>query len=157
MSRGGVIGRGNRLPWHSSADLKHFKKLTLGSTVIMGRKTFESLGKPLAGRENFVLTRASKGTPPRVPEVQFFSSLEGAFEAISTEKAFIIGGGELYRETLDQVDGIYLTQVAGEYKGDTFYPARSLEELEGRGFQVISREPSTDDRKLEFIELRRKD
>jgi len=153
MAPGGVIGKENRLPWHSPADLKYFKKLTLGSTVIMGRKTFESLGRPLPGRENFVLSRSEK---KETAGVRFFHSLDQALKAVKTEKAFIMGGGELYRETLDRVNGIYLTQVAGKYEGDTFYPTKSIEELEGKGFQVVSREKSADDPKLEFIELRRK-
>jgi dihydrofolate reductase len=153
-SGGGVIGKENQLPWHSSADLKHFKKLTLESTVIMGRRTFESIGsKPLPGRKNFVLTH-SPSSP--VSEVEFFDSLEKALKQVATEKAFVIGGAELYRETLNQIDGIYLTKVEGEYEGDVYYPAHSLEELEKLGFEIIVREKSSEDPQLEFIELRKR-
>ena len=153
MAPGGVIGKENRLPWHSSADLKHFKKLTLGSTVIMGRKTFESLGKPLPGRDNFILSHSEK---KETAGAEFFHSLEEALKAVKTEKAFIMGGGELYRETLDRVNGIYLTQVAGKYEGDTFYPTKSVEELEKLGFEIVFREKSSEDPQLEFIELRKR-
>lgn len=130
VSKGGVIGKANRLPWHFSSDLRHFKELTLGSTVILGRKTFEGLGKrPLAGRENFVLTH----TPGRDDgPLKFFTSLEAALEAISTPRAFIMGGASLYRETLNLIDGIYVTKIDADYEGDTCYPPVPAEFQEQR-------------------------
>lgn len=123
MSNNGVIGKGNRLPWHFSADLKEFKKLTYGHTVIMGRHTFESLGsKPLPGRKNFVLSRSYRG--PLEENVRFFTSLEEAIQAGGGEKIFIIGGAEVYRQAfkLDGVDGIYLTKIDRFYEGDVYFP-----------------------------------
>ncbi len=123
-----VIGKDNKLPWHFPEDLKFFKRLTTGSTVIMGRKTFQSLPKaPLPNRENFVLSRSiwkkqdGKGDVD-FQGVRFFASLEEAAAQVNTEKAFIIGGAELYRETIRSVDGIYLTRIDAEYEGDAFYP-----------------------------------
>ena len=118
-SKNRVIGKGNKLPWHFSADLKHFKALTSGSTVIMGRKTFESIGKPLPNRENFVISRTQTGD---LPQLKFFKSIEAAFDSVSTPNAFIIGGAKIYEQTLDKMDGIYLTHIDAEYEGDAFFP-----------------------------------
>lgn len=115
-----VIGTGNKLPWHFSKDLQHFKVTTTGQTVIMGLKTFESLGcKALPGRVNFILDRS--GQKP-YPGQTFFSSLDDALKNVRTEHAFIIGGAELYRTSIDRVDGIYLTRIHADYQGDVFYP-----------------------------------
>ncbi len=123
MADNRVIGKENRLPWHFPADLKHFKQLTMGMTVIMGRKTFESIGKPLPGRRNFVLSR-SKNPETALPNgsLKFFDSLDEALKHVETPDAFIIGGADLYRQTMDRVDGIWLTRIEGNYEGDTFYP-----------------------------------
>lgn len=133
----GVIGKKNRIPWHISSDLKFFKELTIGSTVIMGRKTFESIGKPLPGRENFVLSRF-RSVPQTVPgtlrdrftepvpavpgTARFFTSFAEALENVTTPKAFIIGGRSLYRETIEHVDRIYFTKIYRTYEGDAYYP-----------------------------------
>lgn len=115
-----IIGKGNQLPWHFKNDLQHFKVTTTGQTVIMGLKTFESLGcKPLANRENLILDRS--GAKP-YPGQKFFSSLDDALREVRTEHAFIIGGAELYRTTIERVDGIYLTRIHADYDGDVFYP-----------------------------------
>ncbi len=139
MARNRVIGKDNKLPWHFPEDLKNFKKLTTGSTVIMGRKTFESIGRPLPNRENFVLSRQgchSEAEGRRISEsrsfaalrmtneasLNFFPSLDEALKNIKTENAYIIGGAELYKQTIDKVDGIYLTRIDADYEGDAFYP-----------------------------------
>lgn len=117
-----VIGHQNKLPWHFSADLKNFKKLTTGSTVLMGRKTFESIGKPLPGRENFVLTR--NADPEQNKEhLFFFDDLEKAFMKIQTPEAYIIGGSEIFAQTLHRIHGIYLTKINAFFPGDAYYPA----------------------------------
>ena len=117
----------------------------------MGRKTFDSIGKPLPGRENFVLSRSK---PPVIlseaKNLRLFNSLEEALRNIKTEKAFIIGGGELFAETMEDIDGIYLTQIKGNYEGDIFYP-----EIPAR-FKEVSREPCPEDPKLEFLFHERK-
>ena len=143
----GVIGQNNALPWpRISADMKHFKAATLGSTIIMGRKTFESIGgKPLPGRTNFVLSRSQ----PKVPDgVKVFHSIQEAIRNAPTEKVFIIGGGDLYRQTMDRVDEIQLTDIPGPYQGDTFYPS-----IPAR-FKVVKREVLQSDPKIEVIHLK---
>jgi dihydrofolate reductase len=119
MAHNRVIGKDNKLPWHFSEDLKHFKQLTTGSTVIMGRKTFESIGKPLPNRQNFVVSR-TKTEPSENP--RFFGSIQEAVKSVKTEKAFIIGGANLYAQTLELADGIYLTTIDADFDGDAFYP-----------------------------------
>ncbi len=115
-----VIGKGNQLPWHFPKDLQHFKATTLEQTVIMGLKTFESLGcKALPGRTNIILDRS--GQKP-YPGQTFFASLDDALKSVKTEHSFIIGGAELYRTTVDLVDGIYLTRIHADYQGDVLYP-----------------------------------
>ncbi|MCB9799171.1 MAG: dihydrofolate reductase [Candidatus Omnitrophica bacterium] len=126
-AKNGVIGKDNKLPWHFSADLKYFKQLTLASTVMMGRKTFESIGRPLPGRTNFVISRtvreqANPSVMPAGTELVFFDSIDKAGQAVQTPKAFIIGGAAIYEQTLDKIDGIYLTEIHAEYEGDAFYP-----------------------------------
>lgn len=128
MGRNRAIGKDNKLPWHFPEDLKYFKKLTTGSTVIMGRKTYESIGRPLPNRENFVLSRS----PGSAPGVHFFTSFEDALKALKTPEAYVIGGAELYRQTLDKVHGIYMSRIDETYEGDAFYPEipDSFEEIE---------------------------
>ena len=117
----GVIGRDNTLPWRLPDDLKHFKALTLGCPVIMGRKTWESLGRPLPGRENIVVTRdhgyAAAGC-------RVVHGLEEALAACGdTDKVFVIGGGELYTLALALAHTLYLTEVQAEVEGDARFPA----------------------------------
>ncbi len=116
-----VIGKNNQLLWHISEDLKRFKKLTTGHTVIMGRKTFESIGQPLPNRHNIVISR-SEGL--KFKGCTAAKSLADALEIASTdEEVFIIGGGEVYRQALPLPERIYLTLVHANYEGDTFFPA----------------------------------
>jgi len=119
MSKNNVIGKDNKLPWHFSCDLKNFKKITMGSTVIMGRKTYASIGRPLPGRQNYVLSRSANSD---TDNPKYYNNLEQAVKESPTEKTFIIGGAEIYKETLKDVDGIYLTLIDDEYEGDAFYP-----------------------------------
>ena len=144
-SENGVIGKDNKLPWHFSADLKRFKQLTMENTVIMGRKTFESIGsKPLPGRENFVLTHSKRTNQDHL---HFFNSLETALKNVSTPKAFIIGGENLFKQTMARIDGIFLTRIQGTYEGDAFYPPIPAH------FEEREREVSQDNSEIEFIYL----
>ncbi len=119
MAENRVIGRDNKLPWHFKSDLAHFKQLTMGGTLIMGRKTFDSIGRPLPGRENFVLSRTPK---PESGGVRFFTSLDSALQNVRTDKAYIIGGEDLFRQTIGRVEGIYLTRIRAPFEGDAHYP-----------------------------------
>ena len=121
LSRNGIIGRDGRMPWHLSEDLKRFKRLTLGHPVVMGRKTFESIGKPLPGRDNIVVTRSREFAAPgcRVAGslAQALAAADGATEV------FVIGGGEIYALALPLADRLELTEVDAEIEGDARFPA----------------------------------
>lgn len=126
VASNGVIGTQGRLPWHLPEDLKHFKALTLGRPIIMGRKTWESLGKPLPGRENIVVTRAAGF---QAPGAGVASSLEHALALCAGEPVvFVIGGEKLYEAALDVADGLVLTEIRKDYAGDACFPSydRSL-------------------------------
>ena len=116
----GVIGKDGDMPWNLPEDLKHFSRLTMGHPVIMGRKTYESIGRLLPGRTTIIVTRQSDY---RVPGAIVAHSLDEAIARCrNEEEIFVIGGGELYRETLPRADRIYLTTVEAEPPGDTFMP-----------------------------------
>ena len=115
-----VIGDKGRLPWRLPEDLRHFKRITLGHPVIMGRKTWESLGKPLPGRENIVVTRSPGYVPP---SAHVAASLDAALALCTGEPvAFVIGGGELYAAALPLADGLVLTEICRDYAGDVRFP-----------------------------------
>ena len=124
MAKNRVIGRDNKLPWHLPADLKHFKFLTMGKTIVMGRKTYESIGKPLPGRVNIIITRQAGY---EVPGATVVSSIDDALlmcekiRSINGEN-FIIGGEELYRQTLKICQRIYITEIQRDFEGDVYFP-----------------------------------
>ena len=123
VARNGVIGVDNRLPWHLPADLKHFKTLTLGHTVIMGRKTWESLPekfRPLPGRRNIVVTRDAGY---RAAAAVVALSLPAAIAAAGDGEAFVIGGAELYAAALPLADRLQMTEIDATFEGDTRFPA----------------------------------
>ncbi len=128
-ARNGVIGRNNQLPWHLPQDLKYFKAVTFGKPIIMGRKTYESIGRPLPGRINIVITRdpqwsAAEGVIVADSIAQAVSEANKALllAAGSIDEAVIIGGAEIYRATLDSVDTVYLTRIGRDFEGDAFFP-----------------------------------
>jgi len=122
----GVIGRNNQLPWRLAGDMRHFREVTLGKPVVMGRKTFESIGKPLAGRSNIVVSRQ----PGLVIDgCIVVASLDAAIDAAGeAEEVMIIGGAELYRESLGLANRIYLTRVHAAVEGDTLFPEIDYDE-----------------------------
>jgi dihydrofolate reductase len=120
MARNRVIGRDNALPWRLPADLAHFKKVTLGHPVVMGRKTYESIGKPLPGRLNIVVTHNREY---RAPGCTVVASLDAAWKAAGdAEEVCVIGGTSLFREALPIADVIHLTEVEAVVEGDTYFP-----------------------------------
>lgn len=119
VAENGVIGRDNTLPWRLKADLAHFKATTSGHPVLMGRKTWESLGRPLPGRRNMVVTR-DPGYSAAGAEV--FTSPGAAIAAVGGGKVFVIGGAEIYRQLLDRADALILTEVHAEVDGDAQFP-----------------------------------
>lgn len=128
ISKNHVIGNQNKLIWHLSADLKRFKELTLGHCVLMGRKTFESIGKPLPGRKNIIITR-NRQYLEKNKDIEIASSLKEAISLAKTSlsnKAFIIGGGEIYKEAIKIADLLEITQIEDTFEGDTFFPFINL-------------------------------
>ncbi|MDG1322489.1 MAG: dihydrofolate reductase [Porticoccaceae bacterium] len=126
VSRNGAIGLNNQLPWYLPEDLKYFKSVTMGKPLIMGRKTFDSIGRPLPGRANIVLTRDPQWTSDGVKVVQSVEQAllagEIACEASDVDEIMVIGGEQIYRMALDLADRIYLTQVDADVEGDAFFP-----------------------------------
>ncbi len=121
MARNRVIGRKNKIPWHIPEEMHHFKTTTMGHAVIMGRKTFESMGKALPGRFNVVLTRNPDLHFPGCKTARNFE--EGLRCCQGLEKVFIIGGRTIYQESIATADTILLSVLDAEYEGDTFFPA----------------------------------
>ncbi|MBB6485008.1 dihydrofolate reductase [Rhizobium lusitanum] len=126
VSRNGIIGRDGDMPWRLSADLKRFKAMTLGKPVIMGRKTYESIGKPLPGRPNVVITRDAGFSAEGVTAAH---SLDEAIEMASllaaesgSDEICILGGGEIYRQSIAVADRLLITHVEAEVEGDTSFP-----------------------------------
>jgi len=137
-----VIGKDMDLPWHLPEDLKHFKRLTTGHALLMGRKTFESIvhqfGGPLPDRRIVVLT--SQGELYEYPEVEAYASIDDAMDALADEDLVFIGGGEaVYRQFLPRADRLELTLVEGDYEGDTYFPP--YEHLIGKIFERVDEGP----------------
>ncbi|MCZ7563576.1 MAG: dihydrofolate reductase [Burkholderiales bacterium] len=127
VARNGVIGRRNALPWRLPADLRRFKALTLGHPVVMGRKTFESiratLGGPLAGRLNIVVTRNPVYVAAGCRLVESFEAAVAVAAAADTDEVFVIGGGEIYRAALPAADRLQITEIDADFAGDAWFPA----------------------------------
>lgn len=133
IAKNGIIGGGNSLLWHISEDLQRFKRITSGHPVVMGRKTFESIGKPLPNRTNVVITRQKSY---RADGCIVVHSLDEAISMFPPEEeVFIIGGAEIYRQALPLADMFYLTRIDTVYEGDTFFPDWSEAE-----WQLVSSE-----------------
>ncbi len=143
MAENRVIGRQGTLPWRLSADLKRFRKITLGHHLIMGRKTYESIGRPLPGRVSIVVTRRDDYHPPGC---RVAHDIESAFALAGDDpEPFVIGGGELYRAALRCVDRIYLTLVHSHVEGDTYFP-----ELDWQQWRLVSDEQHAADASNEY-------
>ena len=152
MDENGVIGANGDLPWHISADLQNFKKITMGKPIVMGRKTHESIGRPLPGRENIILTRDSNYQAEGCTVLQ---SLNEIFEHCkNVDEVMITGGAEIYKHTLEQASHLYLTEVHTEIEGDTFFPEFSRDDW----VEVEREDHSADDKNefdYSFVELKR--
>ena len=143
MAENRVIGHANQLPWRLPADLKHFKQLTLNKPVIMGRNTFESIGRPLPERSNIVVTR---DRDYRAEGCRVVHSIEQAVRAAAGhEEAMVIGGAELYRQMLERAERLYLTLVKAEVEGDALFP-----ELESGQWRETAREAHRADDRNEY-------
>jgi len=149
-----VIGKDNQLIWHLPADLKHFKQITMGHPILMGRKTYESIGKPLPGRTTIIITRQPDYEAAGCIVV---NAVQEAVEEARKldDQAYIIGGAEIYRQALNVTDTIYLTRIHHKFEGDTFFP-----EINDDEWKVVSEEHHEPDEKnkysYSFIQLERK-
>lgn len=137
-SLNGVIGKDNKLLWRQSADLKRFKELTTGKTVVMGRKTYDSIGKPLPNRRNIVITRQDM----EIPGCEVVHSLEEAIKL--DDEIFILGGGEIYKKSIILADKIFFTLIVTEIEGDTYFPVL------GEEWKEESKEEFLKDEKNQF-------
>ena len=144
VGRRDEIGKAGKMPWHLPADLKHFKRNTLGKPVLMGRKTLEAIGRPLPERRNLVLTRDAAF---KAAGCETVTSLDAAMQAVAgVPELMVIGGGEVYRLTWEKADRVYLTRIQADVEGaDTFFP-----KLEASQWHEVSREEHRADEKNPF-------
>jgi dihydrofolate reductase len=143
VSRNGVIGRGGQLPWHLSADLRRFKQITFGHTLIMGRRTYESIGRPLPGRESIVITRQSGFAAPGCHVVADWD--EALRLAPPDRQAFVIGGRDVFRLALPVAQYMYWTHVDADVEGDVHFPA-----VHWNDWDLVADEPHAADAQNEY-------
>jgi dihydrofolate reductase len=152
MAKNRVIGKDNQMPWHLPADFAYFKKVTLGHPVIMGRKTFESIGRPLQGRRNIVVSR---NPAFQADGIEVVTSLHEALTKCERDDVFVIGGAALYTEAIPRVSRIFLTEVDASPDGETFFP-----QLDPDQWRETSRERREADEKnahsVSFVVLERR-
>lgn len=122
VAENNVIGKNNDLVWHLPADLKYFKETTKGHFVMMGRKTFESFGKPLRNRTHIIITRDKNYSYPDCYVVHNLQEAYDIAEKNNQQEIFILGGAEIYRQSIDQTDRLYITEIRESFDGDTFFP-----------------------------------
>lgn len=140
VARNRVIGRDNDLPWRIPEDMRRFKELTMGGVLVMGRKTYESIGRPLPGRRTVVVSR---NPDLEIEGVEMAPSLEMALEIAGGDDVFVVGGGEIYRQAMDVADVLEITEVDAEPEGDTFFPEidpnvwREVARTPGDGFAFV--------------------
>lgn len=154
MSENRVIGLNNKMPWHLPADLSHFKTITSGHPIIMGRKTFESIGRPLPNRTNIILSRDPSYAAPGCQVVNSLSAALDLAEGINAEEVFVIGGADIYRQALPLVSRLHLSVVHAEFEGNAFFPSFAKEEWR----EVNRKEYAADERNayaISFIEMER--
>lgn len=148
----GAIGKDNQLLWHIPEDLQYFKKLTTGHTIVMGRKTLESLPFKLPNRTHWVITRHADYEPP-YEDVQVFTSVQAVLKAIPKEEVvYCIGGAEIYKELMPYADYVYMTEVHEDFEGDVYFPTL------GDAFEEVSRKAAAMHSPLsyEFVTYERK-
>lgn len=146
MDENRVIGKDNGLPWHLPADLAYFKRVTMGHAIVMGRKTFEAIGRPLPGRENIVVTRNRSFRPEGCLVLHSLDEVKQWAAGRNDEEVFIIGGAELFQATMPLADRLYVTKIFASFPGDTFYPPISEQEWE-----IVSYTQGTIDEKTDTI------
>ncbi len=152
MASNRAIGLNNQMPWHLSADLKKFKQITMGSPILMGRKTYESIGRPLPGRSNIIISR---NTDYQQQDCLVFDDIDKAIGACKDyDEIFIIGGATFYDAMLPKADTLYLTEIHQDFEGDTFFPVIKPEEWKETDRVDITDDPTVDFT-YSFIKLER--
>ncbi|GAA1372713.1 dihydrofolate reductase [Peribacillus frigoritolerans] len=144
MDQNRVIGKNNKLPWHLPADLQYFKKVTMGHPIVMGRKTFESIGRVLPGRENVIVTRNQEFKAEGCVVLHDIAQIK-MFADNHEEEVFVIGGAEIFKEILPFTDRLYITEIHETFEGDTFFP-----EIDENEWDEISSNPGNIDEKNRF-------
>lgn len=144
MDQNRVIGKNNKLPWHLPADLQYFKKVTMGHPIVMGRKTFESIGRVLPGRENVIVTRNQEFKAEGCVVLHDIAQIK-MFADNHEEEVFVIGGAEIFKEILPFTDRLYITEIHETFEGDTFFP-----EIDENEWDEISSTPGSIDEKNRF-------
>ncbi|AZV59300.1 dihydrofolate reductase [Peribacillus frigoritolerans] len=144
MDQNRVIGKNNKLPWHLPADLQYFKKVTMGHPIVMGRKTFESIGRVLPGRENVIVTRNQEFKAEGCVVLHDIAQIK-MFADNHEEEVFVIGGAEIFKEILPFTDRLYITEIHETFEGDTFFP-----EIDENEWDEISSHPGSIDEKNRF-------
>jgi len=143
MATNRAIGLDGQMPWHLSADLKYFKKVTMGKPIVMGRKTFEAIGRPLAGRENIIISRHSNY---QAEGCQVYNSIEEVLESYQqADELMIIGGATLYRALLPLAQRLYLTKIHQDFSADTFFP-----EIDESQWKLVSEKVINEDEQVDF-------
>ena len=143
MASNRAIGLNNQMPWHLSADLKKFKKITMGAPILMGRLTYESIGRPLPGRTNIIISR---NPSYQQPGCLVFNDIDKALASCrDAEEIFVIGGSDFYKSMLPIADTLYLTEIHREFLGDTFFP-----EIDANQWVEVEREDINDDPDVSF-------
>ena len=140
-----VIGKNNKLPWHLPNDLRYFKNQTWGMPILMGRKTFESIGKPLQGRNSIVITRSNNWQHDGVAVVHTIDEAIASAEKLGAREVFVIGGAEIFASTAERADRIYLTRIHHQFDGDVYFP-----ELEPDKWKQVSNRYCPADEKNAF-------
>lgn len=130
MDENRVIGKNNQLPWHLPEDLKFFKRVTMGHPIIMGRKTYESIGRPLPGRENIIITRNELYQSDKCTVLYSVDELLQYCRQNTNEEYFVIGGAEIFKQLIAHVDRLYITFIHEQFEGDTFFPPIDMSEWE---------------------------
>ncbi|CAD6882015.1 Dihydrofolate reductase (EC 1.5.1.3) [Methylomonas albis] len=138
-----AIGLNGQMPWHLSADLKRFKQITMGAPILMGRKTFEAIGRPLPGRENIIISRDPSY---QQPGCRVFGDIDSVLQRYAdSRELFVIGGATLYEAMLRYADYLYLTEINKSFAGDTFFP-----EIDPRQWREVSRDDVENDQAVDF-------
>lgn len=155
MGKNHVIGFENDMPWHLPGDLKYFKEKTTGHTIIMGRKTFDSIGRVLPNRRNVVLTRQEMDFPDGIEVIQDINLIYQWNKENSDQEFFVIGGGNLYEQVLPHADRMYITEIDESFHGDTYFPNFKADEWELTS-KVQGEKTSTNPYDYSFLQYDRK-